>query len=128
MLPKLTYLMFGRTIWLLALLARGDAAKDLEILGSAPPTGVLRRQVPLPRFEPVLPDVRREHEGVVAGEDVGDVSRPAGWWSAGLAVSLTRWCEPSRPFPAASTMEMPGIGMIEYARAECSRPADRDVE
>jgi hypothetical protein len=31
-LPKLTYLMLCRTIQLLALLVRGDAAKDLEIL------------------------------------------------------------------------------------------------
>jgi hypothetical protein len=31
-LPKLTYLMLCRTIQLLTLLVRGDAAKDLEIL------------------------------------------------------------------------------------------------
>jgi len=32
MLPKLAYLALYRSIQLLALLARGDAAKDLEIL------------------------------------------------------------------------------------------------
>ncbi len=45
MLPRLAYLTLCRSIQLLALLARGDAAKDLEIL-------VLRRQLPRPRLEP----------------------------------------------------------------------------
>ena len=45
MLSKLAYLTLCRWIQLLVLLARGDAAKDLEIL-------VLRRQAPRPRFEP----------------------------------------------------------------------------
>jgi putative transposase len=44
-LSKLVYLTFCRSIQLLAMLARGDAAKDLEIL-------VLRRQIPRPRLEP----------------------------------------------------------------------------
>jgi putative transposase len=51
-LPKLTYLMLCRTIQLLALLVRGDAAKDLEILVLRHQLAVLRRQVPRPRFEP----------------------------------------------------------------------------
>jgi putative transposase len=51
-LPKLTYLSLCRTIQLLALLARGDAAKDLEILVLRHQLAVLRRQVVRPRFEP----------------------------------------------------------------------------
>ena len=51
MLPKLAYLTPCRSIQLLAMLARGDAAKDLEIL-------VLRHQLTVlcqtarPRLEP----------------------------------------------------------------------------
>ncbi len=52
MLPKLAYLSLCRTIQLLALLARGDAAKDLEILVLRHQLTVLRRQVPRPRLEP----------------------------------------------------------------------------
>ena len=52
MLPKLAYLMLGRSIQLLSLLARGDAAKDLEILVLRHQLTVLRRQVPRPRLEP----------------------------------------------------------------------------
>jgi putative transposase len=44
-LPKLVYFTLSRPIQLLALLARGEAAKDLEVL-------VLRRQTPRPRLEP----------------------------------------------------------------------------
>ena len=33
MLPKLAYLTLCRSVQLLALLGRGDASKDLEILG-----------------------------------------------------------------------------------------------
>ena len=52
MLLKLTYFMLCRTIQLLALLVRGDAAKDLEILVLRHQLTVLRRQVPHPRLEP----------------------------------------------------------------------------
>ena len=52
MLPELTYLALCRTIQLLALLVRGDAAKDLEILVLRHQLAGLRRQVPRPRFEP----------------------------------------------------------------------------
>jgi len=52
MLPKLAYLMLRRSIQLLSLLARGDAAKDLEILVLRHQLTVLRRQVPRPRLEP----------------------------------------------------------------------------
>src|SRR6266508_605977 len=44
--------MLCRSIQLLAMLARGEAAKDLEILVLRHQLGVLRRQLPRPRFEP----------------------------------------------------------------------------
>src|SRR5215211_9369447 len=52
MLPKLAYLTLCRSIQLLALLGRGDASKDLEILVLRHQLTVLRRQVPRPRLEP----------------------------------------------------------------------------
>ena len=52
MLPRLAYLTLCRSIQLLALLARGDAAKDLEILVLRHQLSVLRRQTPRPRLEP----------------------------------------------------------------------------
>jgi hypothetical protein len=52
MLPRLAYLTLCRSIQLLALLARGDAAKDLEILILRHQLSVLRRQVPRLRLEP----------------------------------------------------------------------------
>jgi putative transposase len=52
MLSKLTYLTLCRSIQLLVLLARGDAAKDLEILVLRHQLAVLHRQAPRPRFEP----------------------------------------------------------------------------
>jgi hypothetical protein len=52
LLPRLVYLMLCRSIQLLVLLARGDAAKDLEILVLCHQLTVLRRQTPRPRFEP----------------------------------------------------------------------------
>jgi putative transposase len=51
-LPRLAYLTLCRSIQLLALLARGDAAKDLEILVLRHQLTVLRRQLPRPRLEP----------------------------------------------------------------------------
>jgi putative transposase len=51
-LPKLAYLTLCRSIQLLALLARGDAAKDLEILVLRHQLAVLRRQRPRPKLEP----------------------------------------------------------------------------
>jgi putative transposase len=51
-LPRLAYLTLSRSIQLLALLARGDAAKDLEILVLRHQLTVLRRQLPRPRLEP----------------------------------------------------------------------------
>jgi putative transposase len=52
MLSKLAYLMLCRSIRLLVLLARGDAAKDLELMVLRHQLGVLRRQVPRPKLEP----------------------------------------------------------------------------
>ena len=52
MLPKLLYLTLCRTVQLLALRGRSDAAKDLEILILRHQLAVLRRQAPRPRFEP----------------------------------------------------------------------------
>jgi len=52
LLPRLAYLTLCRSIQLLALLARGDAAKDLELLVLRQQLSVLRRQVPRPRLEP----------------------------------------------------------------------------
>jgi putative transposase len=51
-LSKLAYLTLCRCIQLLALLARGDAAKDLEILVLRHQLAVLRRQSPRPRLGP----------------------------------------------------------------------------
>ena len=54
MLPRLAYLMLCRSIQLLALLARGDGAKDLEILLLLlrHQLTVLRRQTPRPKLQP----------------------------------------------------------------------------
>ena len=49
---KLAYLTLCRSIQLLALLARGDPAKNLELMVLRHQLAVLRRQVPRPRLEP----------------------------------------------------------------------------
>jgi hypothetical protein len=51
-LSKFAYLTLCRSIQLLVLLARGDAAQDLEILVLRPQLAGLRRQTPRSRFEP----------------------------------------------------------------------------
>jgi hypothetical protein len=51
-LPRLAYLTLCRSVQLLVLLARGDAAKDLEILVPRHQLTVLHRQTPRPRLEP----------------------------------------------------------------------------
>jgi hypothetical protein len=51
-LSKLAYLTLCRSIQLLVLLARGDAAKELEFLVLRHQLAVLRRQTPRPRLEP----------------------------------------------------------------------------
>jgi hypothetical protein len=73
-LPKLTYLALSRTIQLLALLVRGDAAKDLEILVLRHQLAVLRRQVPRPRFEPADRALLAALSRVLHGPD-----GPASW-------------------------------------------------
>jgi putative transposase len=52
MLSKLAYLTLCRSIQLLALLTRGDGAKDLELLVLRHQLTILRRQTPRPRLEP----------------------------------------------------------------------------
>jgi putative transposase len=52
MLSKLAYLTLCRSIQVLMLLARGDAAKNLEILVLRHQLTVLRRHTPCPRLEP----------------------------------------------------------------------------
>jgi putative transposase len=51
-LSNVAYLTLCRSIQLLVLLARGDAAKDLEILVLRHQLAVLRRQISQPKFEP----------------------------------------------------------------------------
>jgi putative transposase len=51
-LSKLAYVGLCRSIQLLVLLARGDAAKDLELLVLRHQLAVLRRQTPRPRLQP----------------------------------------------------------------------------
>jgi hypothetical protein len=51
-LSRLAYLTLCRSIQLLALLARGDAAKDLELMVLRHQLSVLRRQLPRPKLEP----------------------------------------------------------------------------
>jgi putative transposase len=51
-LSKLAYLALCRSIQLLVLLARGDAAKDPEILMLRHQLAVLRRQLARPRLKP----------------------------------------------------------------------------
>jgi putative transposase len=52
MLSKLAYLTVCQSVQLLALLARDEAAKDLEILVLRHQLTVLRRQIPRPKPEP----------------------------------------------------------------------------
>ncbi len=52
MLSKFAYLTLCRSIQLLVLLARGDTAKDLEILVLHHQLAVLRRQASRPKLQP----------------------------------------------------------------------------
>ena len=49
---KLAYLAVCRSVELLVLLARGEAAKDVEILVLRHQLTALRRQIPRPNLEP----------------------------------------------------------------------------
>ena len=51
-MPRLAYLTLCRSIQLLVLFARGDAAKDLEVVVLRHQLAVLRRQTPRPKLEP----------------------------------------------------------------------------
>jgi putative transposase len=59
MLPRLAYLTPCRSIQLLALLARGEAAKDLELLVLRHELTVLRRQTHDPSWNPPTGPARR---------------------------------------------------------------------
>ena len=52
MLPRLVYLALGRSVEFLALLTRGDAAKDLEILVLRHQLTFLQQQTSRPKLEP----------------------------------------------------------------------------
>jgi hypothetical protein len=65
-LPRLAYLTLCRSIQLLALLARGDAAKDLEIIVLRHQLAVLRRQTHRPKLQPA-DRALRWHRRLVAG-------------------------------------------------------------
>jgi hypothetical protein len=62
-LPKLVYFTLCRSIQLLALLGRSDAAKDLEILVLRHQLTVLRRQLPRPKLEPADRALLAGHSG-----------------------------------------------------------------
>jgi putative transposase len=82
-LPRLAYLTLCRSIQLLTLLARGDTAKDLEILVLRHQLSMVRRQVPRPKLQPA-------DRALLAA-----ISRvlPRARWSCFLAkpVTLLRW-------------------------------------
>jgi hypothetical protein len=71
LLSNLAYLTLCRSIQLLVLLARRDAAKDLEILVLRHQLAVLRRQTPRPSSSSVLScgvEVLELDAGVLGGE------------------------------------------------------------
>jgi hypothetical protein len=111
MLSKLAYLTLCRSIQLLALAARGDAAKDLEIVVLRHQLAVLRRQIPRPRLEPadrallaavsrVLPRARWVLLLRPAGDAVA-LAPPAGCRRVGLPASPDRPTTTGPPYPAA---------------------------
>jgi hypothetical protein len=80
-LSQLAYLTLCRSIQALALAARGDATKDLEILVLRHQPAVLRRQIPRAHWSCFLvkPDtLLRWHRRLVAGAWTYPTARPAG--------------------------------------------------
>ena len=97
MLPKLVYLTLCRSIQLLALLARGDAAKDLEILVLRHQLAVLRRQVPRPQFEPADRAYSRRSAARCGGR-----AGPASWSSpTPCCAGTAAWSLAPGPTPTA---------------------------
>ncbi|HEX6676539.1 MAG TPA: hypothetical protein VF486_16125 [Actinomycetes bacterium] len=100
MLSKVAYLTLCRSIRLLALLARGDGAKNLEILVLRHQLAVLRRQVARPRFEPadraLLAAVSRILPGLT-GRASSSSPRPCcagiGGWSPACGPIHTGWAD-----------------------------------
>jgi putative transposase len=99
-LPKLAYLTLCRSIQLLALLARGDAAKDLELMVLRHQLSVLHRRMPRPKLEPA-------DRALLAA-----VSRvlPRSRWSCFLVTpeTLLRWHAVSSPAHGTYPRRGPG--------------------
>jgi hypothetical protein len=74
-LSKFAYLTLCRSIQLLVLLARGDAAKDLEILVLRHQLAVLRRQTARPRLEPAAGSRPRAPERASGNEPTQQSAR-----------------------------------------------------
>jgi SAM-dependent methyltransferase len=128
MLPKLVHLTLCRSIRLLALLGRGDAAKDLEILVLRHQLAVLRRQLPRPRPEPagrallaaisrVLPLFDEPLDAILAVNSVGFWSEPAQ-----RLVELRALLRPGGRIAIATQPRCPG------ATKETSAQAARQIE
>jgi len=111
-LPKPVYLTLCRSIQLLALRGRGDAAKDLEILVLRHQLIVLRRQLPRPKLEPadrallaaISPwgaEIRSCSSPVLvqeAAEQVTPLYPTLASFARGIRIGGTgRWPKPERP-------------------------------
>jgi putative transposase len=99
-LPRLAYLTLCRSMQLLALLARRDAAKELEILVLRHQLAVLHRQTPHPRLEPA-------HRALLAA-----ISRvlPRARWSCFIVTpqTLLGWHRPMVAGRGPTHIEDPG--------------------
>jgi hypothetical protein len=153
-LSKVAYLTLCRSIRLLALLARGDGAKNLEILVLRHQLTVLRRQVARPRLEPadrallaavsrVLPradwscflvkpeTLLRWHRRLVAGvwtypHRMGrpPLDQEVQQLIARLARENPRWGLPAHPRRAA-TARHPGLCIRNLGHPPPARPRPR---